>query len=94
MTSRMWRCTDDETACQEEWPGSSGCSLPPPALRWARPPWRINSQSEFDFKLNVEIEGKVTKLEWKSPHARLYIDVVNKDGKTENWNSNWRVPPP
>jgi hypothetical protein len=51
-----------------------------------------HSQSEFDFKLNVDVEGKVTKLEWKSPHARLYVDVVNKEGKTENWN--FELPSP
>jgi hypothetical protein len=51
-----------------------------------------HSQSEFDFKLNVEVEGKVTKLEWKSPHARLYVDVVNKDGVTENWNFELASP--
>lgn len=54
--------------------------------------WAHHSQSEFDFKLNVDIEGKVTKLEWKSPHARLYVDVVNKEGKIENWN--FELPSP
>jgi hypothetical protein len=51
-----------------------------------------HSQSEFDFRLNVEVEGKVTRLEWKSPHARLYVDVVNKDGVTENWNFELASP--
>lgn len=54
--------------------------------------WAHHSQSEFDFKLNVEVEGKVTTLEWKSPHARLYVDVVNEKGKTENWN--FELPSP
>lgn len=51
-----------------------------------------HSQSEFDFRMNVDVEGTVTKLEWKSPHARLYLDVVNKEGKTENWN--FELPSP
>lgn len=51
-----------------------------------------HSQSEFDFKLNVDVEGTVTKLEWKSPHARLYVDVVDKEGKVENWN--FELPSP
>ena len=51
-----------------------------------------HSQSEFDFKMNVDVEGKVTVLEWKSPHARLYVDVVNAAGKTENWN--FELPSP
>ena len=51
-----------------------------------------HSQSEFDFRQKVDVEGTVTKLEWKSPHARLYVDVVNKDGVTENWN--FELPSP
>jgi len=51
-----------------------------------------HSQSEFDFKMVVDVAGTVTKLEWKSPHARLYVDVVNKDGKVENWN--FELPSP
>jgi hypothetical protein len=54
--------------------------------------WAHHSQSEFDFKLNVEVEGRVTKLEWKSPHARLYVDVVNDKGETVNWN--FELPSP
>jgi hypothetical protein len=54
--------------------------------------WAHHSQSEFDFRLNVDVEGKVTRLEWKSPHARLYIDVVNEKGNTENWN--FELPSP
>jgi hypothetical protein len=51
-----------------------------------------HSQSEFDSKLPVDVAGSVTKLEWKSPHARLYVDVVNAKGDTENWN--FELPSP
>jgi hypothetical protein len=51
-----------------------------------------HSQSEFDFKLNVDVEGTITKLEWKSPHARLYVDVVGEKGETVNWN--FELPSP
>jgi hypothetical protein len=51
-----------------------------------------HSQSEFDFRLDVAIEGKVTTLEWKSPHARLYVDVTDKNGETVNWN--FELPSP
>jgi hypothetical protein len=54
--------------------------------------WAHHSQSEFDFKLDVAIEGKVTTLEWKSPHARLYVDVTDKNGATVNWN--FELPSP
>ncbi len=58
----------------------------------ATPVLAHHSQSEFDFKQKVEVEGKVTRLEWKSPHARLYLDVVNKEGVAENWN--FELPSP
>jgi DNA/RNA endonuclease YhcR with UshA esterase domain len=51
-----------------------------------------HSQSEFDLKAKVEVEGTVTKLEWKSPHGRLYVDVKNQKGETENWN--FELPSP
>lgn len=54
--------------------------------------WAHHSQSEFDFKSVVEVEGKVTNLDWRSPHARLYVDVVDEHGKTVNWN--FELPSP
>ena len=45
-----------------------------------------HSQSEFDLRSTVQIEGTVTKLEWKSPHARLYLDAKNDKGETVSWN--------
>src|SRR5215469_14593742 len=51
-----------------------------------------HSQSEFDSKLIVEVEGKVTQLGWRSPHARLYVDVVNEKGEVVNWN--FELPSP
>jgi hypothetical protein len=51
-----------------------------------------HSQSEFDFKLNVDIEGKVSKVDWRSPHARLYVDVVNEKGETVTWD--FELPSP
>jgi uncharacterized protein DUF6152 len=54
--------------------------------------WAHHSQSEFDFKMKVDVEGTITRLEWKSPHARLYVDVVNEKGETVNWN--FELPSP
>jgi hypothetical protein len=57
------------------------------------PPARAHhSQSEFDLRAKVEVEGTVTKLEWKSPHGRLYVDVTNAKGETESWN--FELPSP
>jgi hypothetical protein len=54
--------------------------------------WAHHSQSEFDPKLVVEMEGTVTQLDWRSPHARLYVDVVDEKGKVVNWN--FELPSP
>lgn len=54
--------------------------------------WAHHSQSEFDPKLVVEVEGKVTQLDWRSPHARLYVDVINEKGEVVNWN--FELPSP
>lgn len=51
-----------------------------------------HSQSEFDFNKIVTVEGTVTELSWKSPHARLYVDVVNENGEVDNWN--FELPSP
>jgi len=61
-------------------------------LAFAPPAWTHHSQSEFDFKQVVEVEGKVTRLEWLSPHARLYLDVVTDKGEVVNWN--FELPSP
>jgi hypothetical protein len=51
-----------------------------------------HSQSVFDLNAKIEVEGTVTKLEWKSPHGRLYVDVKNDKGETVNWN--FELPSP
>jgi hypothetical protein len=51
-----------------------------------------HSLSEFDPDLPISISGTVSKVEWKSPHARLYLDAVGEDGETVNWN--FELPSP
>jgi hypothetical protein len=41
--------------------------------------------AEFDRNKPIELTGKVTKVEWTNPHARIYIDV-EADGKIVNWD--------
>lgn len=62
------------------------------SLAAALPAAAHHSQSEFDFQKSVTVEGTVTELSWKSPHARLYVDVVNEKGEVENWN--FELPSP
>lgn len=62
------------------------------ALACTTATWAHHSQSEFDSRLVVEVEGKVTQLDWRSPHARLYVDVVDANGAVVNWN--FELPSP
>jgi Family of unknown function (DUF6152) len=41
---------------------------------------------EFDTSKTVTLKGKVTRIEWTNPHARIYVDVVQPDGTVVNWN--------
>ena len=54
--------------------------------------WAHHSQSEYDSRAKVDVEGTVTKLEWKSPHAWVYVDVTNDKGEKVNWS--FELPSP
>ena len=54
--------------------------------------WAHHSQSEYDSRAKVELEGAVTKLEWKSPHAWVYMDVTDAKGEKVNWS--FELPSP
>jgi hypothetical protein len=54
--------------------------------------WAHHSQSEYDLRSKVEVEGTITKVEWKSPHAWFYMDVTNDKGQKVNWS--FELPSP
>ena len=39
----------------------------------------------FDHSREVEIEGVVTRFDFRNPHPVLYVDVTTEDGQIENW---------
>lgn len=41
---------------------------------------------EFDQSKPITFSGKVTKIEWTNPHARIYVDVAQPNGTVVNWN--------
>jgi len=41
--------------------------------------------AQYDSSQIVELQGKVTKVEWMNPHTFFYIDVVGDDGKAVSW---------
>jgi hypothetical protein len=44
-----------------------------------------HSQSEYDLRGKVDVEGVVTEVQWKSPHAWIQMDVVDAKGQKVNW---------
>lgn len=57
------------------------------------PPLRAHhSQSEYDLRAKVAVEGTITKVEWKSPHAWIYVDVTSASGQKVNWS--FELPSP
>ena len=54
--------------------------------------WAHHSQSEYDLRSKVEVDGTVTKVEWRSPHAWIYVDVIDARGEKVNWS--FELPSP
>src|SRR6266849_6233385 len=41
--------------------------------------------AECNFKKPINLSGTVTKVDWINPHARVYVDVKDAEGKVANW---------
>jgi len=41
--------------------------------------------AEFDQNKPVVLEGALTRADWMNPHAWIYLDVKDTDGKVVNW---------
>lgn len=41
--------------------------------------------AEFDAARPLVITGTVTRIEWTNPHAWVHLEVMNDEGKRENW---------
>ena len=42
--------------------------------------------AEFDENKPVKITGKVTEMRWSNPHAWIYLNVTQPDGKVVKWS--------
>ncbi|HZI50308.1 MAG TPA: DUF6152 family protein [Terriglobia bacterium] len=42
--------------------------------------------AEYDWKQPVTITGTVSKLDWANPHAHLFVDAKDTEGKTKAWS--------
>jgi hypothetical protein len=41
--------------------------------------------AEFDADRPIKLTGAVTEMRWSNPHAWIYLDVKETDGKVVNW---------
>ncbi len=41
--------------------------------------------AEYDSKIVLTLTGTISKVEWTNPHAYVYIDVKDADGKIATW---------
>ena len=48
--------------------------------------------SEYDASKQVELRGKVQRMEWINPHAWIQLEVVVDDGRTEVWRVEGAAP--
>jgi hypothetical protein len=40
----------------------------------------------FDSDSTVEVSGVVTKLDWRNPHAWIFLDVTDDEGESQEWS--------
>ena len=48
--------------------------------------------AEFDQKKPITLTGTLTKLDWRNPHAWLFMDVKNASGTVEKWECELGSP--
>jgi Family of unknown function (DUF6152) len=55
--------------------------------------WAHHSlNAEYDQNKPVSLSGTMTKLDWRNPHAWIYLDVKNAKGVVENWRCELGSP--
>jgi hypothetical protein len=48
--------------------------------------------AEYDQKKPVSLTGTLTKLDWRNPHAWIYMDVKNASGGIDKWECELGSP--
>jgi hypothetical protein len=48
--------------------------------------------AEFDQSKPVKMSGEISKVEWVNPHAWIFIDVKDTDGKVTLWRFEMGAP--
>ena len=48
--------------------------------------------AQYDRSKPVTLNGSVTKVDWINPHARIFVDVKDANGKVANWEVELSAP--
>jgi hypothetical protein len=48
--------------------------------------------AEFDSTKPIKLQGVVTKLDWRNPHAFIHLEVKNAQGAVEKWQCELGSP--
>ena len=48
--------------------------------------------AEYDTAKPITLSGTFTQLDWRNPHAWIYLDVKNASGVVENWRCELGSP--
>ena len=51
-----------------------------------------HSDAMFDRDQQLELQGTVKEFQFTNPHTWLQVEVVNKDGISEEWSLEWGSP--
>ena len=52
----------------------------------AGPAWAHHAlATQFDPAKTITLKGTITRMDWRSPHGWIHIDVKRPDGQVENW---------
>jgi acetate kinase len=56
------------------------------------PVFAHHGRSNYDMSYTATVKGVVTGFEWANPHALIFVDVTDKDGKVEKWTAETNSP--
>jgi hypothetical protein len=55
--------------------------------------WALHSlAAEYDTAKPVKLTGKMTKIDWRNPHAWIYVDARMDNGSVEKWQCELGSP--
>ena len=49
---------------------------------------------EYDVNTSIELQGRVSRLDWTNPHIALFLEVIGDDDVAEIWECELGSPNP